>query len=69
MPNNKRFPLDPAEALPGRKTPLIYAPYHAVNQHSIQIIPKSDHIAYFAMGCFGERNVYFGSKQGYILHR
>ncbi|EJD6410656.1 peptide-methionine (S)-S-oxide reductase MsrA [Providencia sp. CRE-3FA-0001] len=52
MPFNKFHSANIAQPLPGRATAIAYSPYHAVNHHSIEIIPKNMEIAYFAMGCF-----------------
>lgn len=52
MPFNKFHSANISQPLPGRTSALSYSPYHAVNHHSIEIIPKNMEIAYFAMGCF-----------------
>ncbi|BBU94273.1 MULTISPECIES: peptide-methionine (S)-S-oxide reductase MsrA [Providencia] len=52
MPFNKFHSASIAQPLPGRATAMTYSPYHALNHHSIEIIPKNMEIAYFAMGCF-----------------
>ncbi|WP_285316015.1 peptide-methionine (S)-S-oxide reductase MsrA [Providencia rettgeri] len=52
MPFNKFHSASIAQPLPGRATTMTYSPYHALNHHSIEIIPKNMKVAYFAMGCF-----------------
>lgn len=52
MSSNKFHLVNNSQALPGRQTAISYSPYHVVNHHSIDNIPKNAEIAYFAMGCF-----------------
>jgi len=48
----KTQPVSPADALPGRNTPMPIAELHAVNHHSMTNVPDNMEIALFAMGCF-----------------
>lgn len=41
-----------ADALPGRETPMVIAPLHAVNHHPVLTVPDNMKVAVFAMGCF-----------------
>lgn len=52
MSSNQSQPINISQALPGRQSAIPHSPYHAVNHHSIDNIPKNAEIAYFAMGCF-----------------
>ncbi|MGO2333988.1 peptide-methionine (S)-S-oxide reductase MsrA [Providencia sp.] len=52
MSSNKFHAVNNSQALPGRQVAIAPSPYHAVNHHSIEIIPKNAETAYFAMGCF-----------------
>lgn len=52
MPFNKFHSANISQPLPGRDSTIPCSPYHAVNHHSIEIIPKNMEVAYFAMGCF-----------------
>ena len=49
---DKKHLVSPAEALPGRNTPMPVATLHAVNGHSMPNVPDGMEIAIFAMGCF-----------------
>lgn len=68
MSSNQSQPINISQALPGRQSAIPHSPYHAVNHHSIDNIPKNAEIAYFAMGCFGELSVYFGSNRAFTQH-
>ncbi|EKT61141.1 peptide-methionine (S)-S-oxide reductase MsrA [Providencia burhodogranariea] len=52
MSSNKLHLVSTSQALPGRDSEMPHSPYHAVNQHSIDNIPKNADVAYFGMGCF-----------------
>lgn len=56
----------PEHAVIGSTTPLEISANHAVNGHSIREIPENMQIAYFAMGCFGALNAYFGNNPVFI---
>lgn len=49
---DKKHLVSPADALPGRNTPMPVATLHAVNGHSMTNVPDGMEIAIFAMGCF-----------------
>ncbi len=49
---DKKHLVPPADALPGRNTPMPVATLHAVNGHSMTNVPDGMEIAIFAMGCF-----------------
>ncbi len=49
---DKKHLVSPADALPGRNTPMPVATLHAVNGHSMTNVPDGMEIAVFAMGCF-----------------
>ncbi len=49
---DKKHLVDPADALPGRSTPMPVAALHAVNEHSMTHVPDGMEIALFGMGCF-----------------
>ncbi|QCJ71645.1 peptide-methionine (S)-S-oxide reductase MsrA [Providencia heimbachae] len=64
MPSNKFHSVNMSQALPGRQLAMQCSPYHAVNHHSIEIIPKNMEVAYFAMGCFWGVERLFWQKTG-----
>ncbi|MBK4715119.1 MULTISPECIES: peptide-methionine (S)-S-oxide reductase MsrA [Tenebrionibacter/Tenebrionicola group] len=49
---DKSHLISPADALPGRNTPMPVSSLHAVNGHSMTNVPPGMEIALFAMGCF-----------------
>ena len=49
---DKKHLVSPADALPGRNTPMPVATLNAVNGHSMTNVPDGMEIAIFAMGCF-----------------
>lgn len=49
---DKSHLVAPADALPGRTTPMIIADLHAVSAHSMTSVPEGMEVALFAMGCF-----------------
>ena len=56
---------DPAEALPGRKTPLPVAQKHCVTGHPMQgPFPAGLETAYFGMGCFWGVERLFWQQEG-----
>ena len=51
--HDKSTMITPAEALPGRREPLVIEPAHFVNGHPLQAPwPEGLQVAFFAMGCF-----------------
>ncbi|ELX8380325.1 peptide-methionine (S)-S-oxide reductase MsrA [Providencia vermicola] len=64
MSSNKLQPVSISQALPGRETAIPHSPYHAVNQYSIDNIPKNAEVAYFAMGCFWGAERLFWQQSG-----
>ncbi len=50
---DKKHLVSPADALPGRNTPMPVATLHAVNGHSMTNVPDGMEIAIFAMGFLG----------------
>ncbi|UZX68147.1 peptide-methionine (S)-S-oxide reductase MsrA [Yersinia ruckeri] len=53
MHNSEKFSIvSQQDALPGRTTPMWVAANHAVNAHSMTLIPEGMEEAIFAMGCF-----------------
>lgn len=58
---DKKHLVSPADALPGRNTPMPVATLHAVNGHSMTNVPDGMEIAIFAMGCFWVWSVCSGS--------
>lgn len=64
MSSNKLHLVSVSQALPGRENTMPHSPYHAVNQHSIDNIPKNAEVAYFGMGCFWGVERLFWQQQG-----
>lgn len=64
MSSNKLHLVSASQALPGRENTMPHSPYHAVNQHSIDNIPKNAEVAYFGMGCFWGVERLFWQQQG-----
>ncbi|ATA19524.1 peptide-methionine (S)-S-oxide reductase [Gibbsiella quercinecans] len=49
---DKSQPIDKANALPGRTTPMPVATLNVVTGHSMTQVPEGMEVAIFAMGCF-----------------
>jgi peptide-methionine (S)-S-oxide reductase len=49
---DKSQTIEQANALPGRATPMPLATSHAVNGHSMTVVPEGMEVAIFGMGCF-----------------
>lgn len=50
--SDKAHIVQQQDSLPGRTTPMHVATTHAVNGHSMTLVPDNMDVAIFAMGCF-----------------
>ena len=65
--HDKSTMITPAEALPGRREPLVIEPAHFVNGHPLQAPwPEGLQVAFFAMGCFWGVEYYLQQAFGVI---
>ncbi|MFC3396561.1 peptide-methionine (S)-S-oxide reductase MsrA [Brenneria rubrifaciens] len=61
---DKTLRINPADALPGRTTPMPVARLHAVKEHSMTHVPDNMEVALFAMGCFWGAERLFWQQAG-----
>ncbi|GAA3586754.1 peptide-methionine (S)-S-oxide reductase MsrA [Gibbsiella greigii] len=61
---DKSQPIDKANALPGRTTPMPVATLNVVTGHSMTQVPEGMEVAMFAMGCFWGVERLFWEQEG-----